>query len=261
MKQSLIYEKLKQVAAARRTITYKDVGKVASLVPGPELFEILTEISEHEHKDGRPLLSVIVVGGKGIPGPGFFTLARRRGLLQQEESYEEFFHRELNKVHQVWTDSGTRRADSGLVAEAEGSAEDTARALWQDTELMLHEIVKTVLVKKDGDSWRETAVPEFTRMKYEKYPAHTPGIGELAKIIKHKWEWFSRYFDRKKVGKNLALEWMFKLKGVRIRFAYPTKLKSNPITSGDMALCQWCHEEARKILAAVEATSSAKVRS
>ena len=168
------------------------------------------------------------------------------------------YMREVSGVHPVWAGSRTGRTDSVLVAEAEGSAEETARALWQDTELMLHKIVEGVL-NQYGASWRGTAVPESIRMKYGKYPAYTPGIGELAKIIKHKWEWFSRYFDRKKVGKNRALEWMFTLKGVRIRFAYPTKLKSNPITSDDVTFCQWCHEEARKILATVGATSGGKV--
>lgn len=251
-----LYEKLKKVAAAGRTITYGDAGKVASLGPrDPELHAILDEVSEREHAARRPLLSVIVVRlDTGMPGLGFFKLPRRLGLLEPGESNAEFFRREVNRVYQVWAGSGTGRTASGLVAEAESSTEETARALWRHTEPILHEIVETVLVRQYGDSWRKTALPASIQMAVEKYPKHVLTIKDLAAIIKYNWGLFSRYFDREGQGKNRALEWLFMFNDVRRRLAHPPELKTNPITSDEATFCQGCHEQARQILAAVEAT-------
>lgn len=97
----VIYEKLKQTAKSGKTIGYHDIA------PGgmkqPELWKILGEICRHEHKAGRPLLSVIVVTAKsGMPGDGFWELARELGLMQEEEDKNSFFDKELKKVHEQW---------------------------------------------------------------------------------------------------------------------------------------------------------------
>ena len=54
-----------------------------------ELGRRLDEISGHEHVNGRPLLSVVVVhrDGDQMPGEGFFRLARRLGV--QREGVED----------------------------------------------------------------------------------------------------------------------------------------------------------------------------
>lgn len=59
-------------------------------------------ISRDEHKAGRPLLSVVVVGkNEGIPRLGFFKLAKELGLMQGEDQ-KAFFEEELKKVHEQW---------------------------------------------------------------------------------------------------------------------------------------------------------------
>ena len=68
--------------------------------------EILDEISRHEHDQGHPLLSAVVVhaeGGDsgGIPGPGFFTLAKSLGLSRGGDKVT-FFALELGRVHKAW---------------------------------------------------------------------------------------------------------------------------------------------------------------
>lgn len=76
-----IDDRLRQAAAARRTLAYGDIAPLAGLDMGRQdhrsrIGEILDEISIAEHEAGRPLLSAVVVqSGEGIPGKGFFKMA------------------------------------------------------------------------------------------------------------------------------------------------------------------------------------------
>lgn len=100
---AMVDEELKKIAKAGKTAYYSDIAPLAGLAPDSKEFRIiLTGISRDEHKAGRPLLSVVVVGtDKGIPGPGFFTLAKELGLMQGEDQ-KAFFEEELKKVHEQW---------------------------------------------------------------------------------------------------------------------------------------------------------------
>lgn len=70
------------------------------------MFQALDEISRQEVSAGNGMLSAVVVlkisygSGLGHPGPGFFDLARRLGLLGKSDrrSEREFWERELAKV-------------------------------------------------------------------------------------------------------------------------------------------------------------------
>lgn len=77
-------EILVQVAAQHRTISYGDLAleiRAIALADNPRARQaLLCEISEAEDANGRGMLSVVVVNKTtGIPGKGFFTLARRLG--------------------------------------------------------------------------------------------------------------------------------------------------------------------------------------
>ena len=93
------YGKLIAVARRGETVNYSDI---VSLADGyPQLFRILDRINRHEHQGGRPLLSAVVVGAEGIPGRGFFELARELGLYVGDGK-AEYWSEELERVHRWW---------------------------------------------------------------------------------------------------------------------------------------------------------------
>lgn len=106
-----IYERLIQVARDETTIPYRDVAPLADLDMSRadhrnQMAAILDEISRAEHEAGRPLLSAVVVHAEGdetagIPGQGFFTMARSLGLYDGRDRVT-FFARELTRVHDEW---------------------------------------------------------------------------------------------------------------------------------------------------------------
>jgi len=67
-----------------------------------EIGRILGAISEREHKEGRPLLSaVVVLSGIRYPGKGFPALAQELGIYDESDDFG-FFVRELRRVHEYW---------------------------------------------------------------------------------------------------------------------------------------------------------------
>ena len=109
-----IYEQLKEVARNGELITYGEIAPLAKLnmeSPGDRnrIGEILGEISTFEHENHRPMLFVLVVhADDGMPGDGFFNLARELGLLHGSDDEKElaFFAGEVAKVHAYWSDKG-----------------------------------------------------------------------------------------------------------------------------------------------------------
>ena len=69
-----------------------------------EVGQMLGEISQDELDHGRPMLSAIVVGVRGSPGPGFFDLARECGKLQDDsrEREQRFWADEKEAVYTAW---------------------------------------------------------------------------------------------------------------------------------------------------------------
>lgn len=94
---------VERIARQRDTITYGELAdeiEVMALPPNGTLLEgILTQISRQEDAQGRGLLSVVVINKKsGLPGDGFFALAKERGY-EADGSQEEFFQRHREVVY------------------------------------------------------------------------------------------------------------------------------------------------------------------
>jgi len=106
------YEQTKKVLveAARNDIciSYKIIWDILGLKPGNNAVKesgyILGEISEDMAKEGKPMLSVIVINQrKKTPGDGFYTLASELGKLKTNPTDEqeiEFFENEKDNVFQ-----------------------------------------------------------------------------------------------------------------------------------------------------------------
>ena len=105
-----IYELLKATARAGRLVAYGEVAPLARLhmesqADRNQLAQFLGEISEHEHAEGRPMLSaVVVLADTQIPGKGFFTLAKHLDKYHGNSNIQdlEFFAEEVRRVHDYW---------------------------------------------------------------------------------------------------------------------------------------------------------------
>ena len=86
----------------RGTITYGQlVSRITAIRFEPDahaFHELLGQISESEDREGRGMLSVVVVhqGGDGMPGPGFFKLAQALGRDVRDK--ERFWAAEVGLV-------------------------------------------------------------------------------------------------------------------------------------------------------------------
>jgi len=102
-----LYEKLREVARQQKTTHYKDIAPILGLKMGDpadrvRIGQILGDISKQEHDAGKPMLSAVVTHKEDErPGPGFFELAQKLGLVGAMDS-ETFFIHELKRVHQYW---------------------------------------------------------------------------------------------------------------------------------------------------------------
>ena len=66
------------------------------------MYIMLERISRHEHEEGRPLLSAVVIHlNRNTPGNGFFTLADELGLFRGRCRLT-YFVNELRRVHDYW---------------------------------------------------------------------------------------------------------------------------------------------------------------
>lgn len=104
-----VYRLLITVAEYRGIVQYPEIARILDIEPhgqhmGREVGHILGEVSEDEHDAGRPMLSAVVVGSSGIPGPGFFKLAEQLGKLQttDKEGAHRFWQEERKAVYEEW---------------------------------------------------------------------------------------------------------------------------------------------------------------
>ena len=107
----IVYSKLIKAAQYRGIIYYTQVAKVLGIKElghhmSREVGQILGEISEDEHRAGRPMPSAVAVAARGYPSKGFFNLARDLGKLSSKTSKEEhnFWKTEKDRVYSMWKD-------------------------------------------------------------------------------------------------------------------------------------------------------------
>jgi hypothetical protein len=106
----LVYCEFIRAARYRGTITYQEVAEAMGITPtgghmAKEVGRIADEISEDEHRAGRPMLSAILVHkGDGKPGKGFFDLAKDLGKLQEDsgEMKHRFWEEEKRAIYDFW---------------------------------------------------------------------------------------------------------------------------------------------------------------
>ena len=105
----LVYCELIKAARYRGTTTYQAIAEIIGLSPegsesNEEVHQMLDEISAEELRNHRPLLSALAVGMTGLPGPGFFELARELGKLQDGSIGVErrFWEAERASVYATW---------------------------------------------------------------------------------------------------------------------------------------------------------------
>ncbi len=96
-------------ARVRGTMTYSELARRIQSInfeAGDSRFNrwLLRDVSVEEDRDGRGMLTVIVVRQDGDmdPGPGFFDLARELERVVFEPT--AFWLAELNAVHDAWAD-------------------------------------------------------------------------------------------------------------------------------------------------------------
>jgi len=102
-----VYHELIQAAQYRGTTTYQDVAVIMGLPTTGnymqrEVGHVIGAISEDEFREGRPMLSVVVVNVKGDIGGGFFDFARELGRLGPNDDEAVFRESELEAVYKVW---------------------------------------------------------------------------------------------------------------------------------------------------------------
>ena len=115
--QQIVGDHLREVAKACGLAYYGEVAALIGLdLSRPEerttLFDLLAEICKEEHRLERPMLCAIVVSRQsGVPGRGFFGLARDLGLLDASAlggtgkdmiRRTEFWTAEVRRVHDCW---------------------------------------------------------------------------------------------------------------------------------------------------------------
>jgi hypothetical protein len=105
----LVFNELATAARYRGTVTYQELAHLIGLeISGNymanELGKILEQISRAEHEMKHPILSAIVVNVDGVPGEGFWGIAKNLGKFNgtTEDERRQFWETEKKAVHDHW---------------------------------------------------------------------------------------------------------------------------------------------------------------
>ncbi len=105
----LVYSEIIAAAQQHKTVPYQKVAELMGLPStghymSKEVGQMLGEISQNEVRQKRPMLSAIVVGTRGIPGKGFFELAKMLGKCTSDskEEQKDFWEKEKKAVYETW---------------------------------------------------------------------------------------------------------------------------------------------------------------
>lgn len=105
-----LYDKLIEIAKSRTTITYSEAAESIAGVRANSIWPLLDDLNRYEAKQGRPMISAVVVNGSsGIPGDGFFTIARLLGRnapdpKSSKQARRAFWESELERLRRFWED-------------------------------------------------------------------------------------------------------------------------------------------------------------
>lgn len=107
IQQILMLTELVRAAQYRGLTTYQHLALHVGLplkgaYMGKAVGAMLGAISEQEVAAGRPMLSAVAVNVKGVPGPGFASLARGLGRAMPDEDNKRVWRRELEAVYEMW---------------------------------------------------------------------------------------------------------------------------------------------------------------
>lgn len=112
---SALLKRLQGVARRREIVHYGEIADSLGLdmsldCDRAQIGRILGDLSEFEHREGRPLISAVVVASDtGMPGKGFFSLARSLGSRIQDA--DELYLTELNKVWDYWSSHQAKESE------------------------------------------------------------------------------------------------------------------------------------------------------
>jgi hypothetical protein len=106
---SLVYCRLLNAAREKESVSYEEIGQImdleAHLGMAKEIGQLLGEINEDEHNNGRPMLSAVAVKPTTkMPGEGFFQFAKQLNKFDGEtdEDKREFWRDEIQRVYEIW---------------------------------------------------------------------------------------------------------------------------------------------------------------
>jgi hypothetical protein len=77
-----------------------------STEPGSlRLWGYLDDVNKFERLYNRPMLSALVINRNGLPGDGFFSLAREFGheIEDDRDSKQRFWEEEVDRVRLLWS--------------------------------------------------------------------------------------------------------------------------------------------------------------
>ena len=105
---------LESIAKRRLLITYQELANALRILP-PHcihwVMEALERLMEEDAAADRPFIAALAISKArgGLPGPGFFDCARRRGRFAGDPDGKDartFHATELNAVFACWGGSG-----------------------------------------------------------------------------------------------------------------------------------------------------------
>jgi len=106
---SLVYCRLLNAARKKEGVSYEEIGQIMGLeahgVMAKDIGQLLGEINEDEHNNGRPMLSAVAVEPTTrMPGEGFFQFAKHLNKFDGEtdEDKREFWRDEIQRVYEIW---------------------------------------------------------------------------------------------------------------------------------------------------------------
>ena len=106
----LVFNELVKAARHRGSATYQELADLIGLpvtgdYMGSELGHLLGAISEDQHRLNKPLLSAVAVKVDGLPGKGFFDLAKNLGKYSGSADRDQqhlFWETEIKQVYDLW---------------------------------------------------------------------------------------------------------------------------------------------------------------